>query len=194
MVTISSFFKILLLLLFFALQYCIGFAIHQHENMNMCTPVVVSCWCMTISSYLSIFSPQSVRSAQFSQSVVSDSLRPHELQQSRLPCPSPTPGVYPNPCLLCWWCHPTISSYHPLLLLPSIPPSIRVFSNGSTLRMSWPKYWSFSFSISPSKEIPGLIFGMDWLALLAVQGTLKSLLQHHSPKALILQHSALFIV
>ena len=72
---------------------------------------------------------------------------------------------------------------HPLLLLPLIPPSIRVFSNESTLRMRWPKYWSFSFSIIPSKEIPGLIFRMDWLDLLAVQGTLKSLLQHHSSKA-----------
>ena len=82
---------------------------------------------------------------------------------------------------------------HPLLLLPLIPPSIRVFSNESTLRMRWPKYWSFSFSISPSKEYPGLIsFRMDWLDLLAVQGTLKSLLQHHSSKASILQHSAFF--
>ena len=83
----------------------------------------------------------------------------------------------------------------PLLLLPPIPPSIRVFSNESTLRMRWPKYWSFSFSIIPSKEIPGLIsFRMDWLDLLAVQGTLKSLLQHHSSKASILQHSAFFTV
>ena len=82
---------------------------------------------------------------------------------------------------------------HPLLLLPSIPPSIRVFSNESTLGMRWPKYWSFSFSIIPSKEIPGLIsFRMDWLDLLAVQGTLKSLLQHHSSKASILWHSAFF--
>ena len=82
-----------------------------------------------------------------------------------------------------------------LLLLPTIPPSIRVFSNESTLRMRWPKYWSFSFSISPSNEHPGLIsFTMDWLDLLAVQGTLKSLLQHHSSRALILQPSASFIV
>ena len=81
----------------------------------------------------------------------------------------------------------------PLLLLPSILPSIRVFSNESTLRMRWPKYWSFSFSIIPSKEIPGLIsFRMDWLDLLAVQGTLKSLLQHHSSKASILRRSAFF--
>ena len=84
---------------------------------------------------------------------------------------------------------------HPLLLLPPLPPSIRVFSNESTLRMKWPKYWSFSFNISPSNEHPGLIsFGMDWLDLLAVQETLKSLLQHHSSKASILQHSAFFTV
>ena len=84
---------------------------------------------------------------------------------------------------------------HPLLLLPSIPPSIRVFSNESTLRMRWPKYWRFSFSIIPSKEHPGLIsFRMDWLDLLAVQGTLESLLQHHSSKASILRCSAFFIV
>ena len=83
----------------------------------------------------------------------------------------------------------------PLLLLPPIPPSIRIFSNESTLRMRWPKYWSFSFSISPSNEQPGLIsFRMDWLDLLAVQGTLKSLLQHHSSKASILWYSAFFIV
>ena len=82
----------------------------------------------------------------------------------------------------------------PLLLLPPIPPSIRVFSNESTLPIRWPKCWSFSFSIIPSKEIPGLIFRMDWLDLLAVQGTLKSLLQYHSSKASVLWHSAFFIV
>ena len=84
---------------------------------------------------------------------------------------------------------------HPLLLLPPTPPSIRIFSNESALRMRWPKYWSFSFSISPSNEHPRLIsFGMDWLDLLAVQGTLKSLLQHHSSKASILWCSAFLIV
>ena len=84
---------------------------------------------------------------------------------------------------------------HPLFLLPPIPPSIRVFSNESTLRKRWPKYWSFSFSIIPSKEIQGLIsFRMDWLDLLAIQGTLKSLLQNHSSKASILWHSAFFTV
>ena len=85
--------------------------------------------------------------------------------------------------------------HHPLLFLSPIPPNIRVFSNESTLRMRWPKYWSFSFSISPSKEHPGLIsFRMDWLDLLAVQRTLKSRLQHHSSKASILRHSAFFTV
>ena len=83
---------------------------------------------------------------------------------------------------------------HPLLLLPPIPPSIKVFSNESTLRMRWPKYWSFSFNISPSNEHPGLIFRMDWLDLLAAQGTLKSLLQHHSSKTSVLRHSAFFTV
>ena len=91
-----------------------------------------------------------------------------------------------------------IQPSHPgssLLLLPPIPPSIRVFSDKSALRMRWPKYWSFSFSISPSNEHPGLIsFTMDWLDFLAVQGTLKSLLQHHTSKASILQHSAFFTV
>ena len=92
--------------------------------------------------------------------------------------------------------HSVVSdSLRPLLLLPPIPPSIRVFPSESTLRMRWPKYWSFSFSISPFHEHPGLIsFRMDWLDLLVVQGTLKSLLQHHSSKASILQHSAFFIV
>ena len=84
---------------------------------------------------------------------------------------------------------------HPLVVLPPIPPSIRVFSNESTLRMRWPKYWSFSFSISPFNEHPGLIsFRMDWLDLLAVQGTLKSLFQHHTSKASMFQHSAFFTV
>ena len=89
-------------------------------------------------------------------------------------CPSPTPRVYSNSCPLSWWCHPTISfSVPPLLLLPSTFPRIRVFSNESALRIRWPKYWIFSFSISPPNEHPGLIsFRMDWLDLLAVQGTL----------------------
>ena len=131
---------------------------------------------------------------QFS-SVTSDSLRPHGLQHARLPCPSPTPGVHLNPCPLNQWPSNHLILCCPLLLPPSIFPSIRVFSNESVLHIRCPKYWIFSFSISPSKEIPGLIsFRMDWLDLLAVQGTLKSLLQHHSSKASIFQHSAFFIV
>ena len=98
-----------------------------------------------------------------------------------LPVPS-TPGVHPNTCPLSQWGHPNhLILCHPLLLLPSIFPSIRAFSNESALCMRWPKYWSFSFNISPSNEHPGLIsFRMDWVHLLAIQGTLKSLLQHHT--------------
>ena len=135
-------------------------------------------------------------SVQFSHSIVSDSLQPHELQHARPPCPSPTPGVHSDSTSI----ESVMPSSHlilccPLLLLPPIPPSIRVFPNESTLRRRCPKYWSFSFSIILSKEIPELIsFRMDWLELLAVQGTLKSLLQHHSSKTSILQHSAFFTV
>ena len=134
-------------------------------------------------------------SVQFSCSVMSDSLRPHELQHTRPPCPSSTPkftqthvhrvgdAIQPS--------HPLSSPSPPVLN----PPSIRVFSNESTIHMRWPEYWSFSFSIIPSKEIPGLIsFRRDWLDLLTVQGTLKSLLQHHSSKASILRRSAFFTV
>ena len=135
-------------------------------------------------------------SVQFSHSVVSNSLRPHESPHARPPCPSPAPKVYSNSCLSSRWCHPAISSsVVPFSSCPQIPPSIRIFSNESTLCMRWPKYWSFSFSISPSNELPGLIsFRMDWLDLLAVQGTLKSLLQHHSSKAAILWCSTFIIV
>ena len=133
-------------------------------------------------------------SVQFSPSVMSDSLRPHGLQDARLPCLSPAPGACSNSCPLSQWCHPTISSCHPLLLPPSVIPSIRVFSNESVLHIMWPKDWSFSFSIHPSNEYSGLISSrMDWLDLLAVQRTLKSLLHHHSSKVSILQHSAFFI-
>ena len=127
---------------------------------------------------------------------MSDSLWPHRLQHTRPPCPSPTPGVYSNFCplksvmpsnrlILCY----------ALLLLPSIFPSIRVFSNESDLCIRWPKYWSFSFIINPSSEYSGLIsFKMDWLDLLVFQRTLKSLLQCHSSKASILWCSAFLIV
>ena len=140
--------------------------------------------------------PKSLSSVQFSHSVVSDSLWPHELQHARPPCSSPTPGVHPNPHPS-RWCHPAISSsVVPFFSCPQeIPPSIRVFSNESTLHTRWPKYWSFSFSIIPSKEHPGLIsFRMDWLDLVAVQGTLKSLLQYHSSNPSILWLSAFFTV
>ena len=123
-------------------------------------------------------------------------MRPHEPEHARSPCPSPNSQSLPklvsveslmpsNHLILC----------HPLLLLHSIFPYIRVFSNESALGIRWPKYWGFSFNISPSNEHPGLIsFRMDWLDLLAVQGTLESLLQHHSSKASFLQCSAFFIV
>ena len=131
-----------------------------------------------------------ILSVQFSHSVMSDSLWPHESQHARPPCPSPTPGVYSNPCPSSWWCHPTISS------------SVVPFSSQHQGLFQWvnsshevSKCWSFSFSISPSNEHPGLIsFRMDWLTLLAVQGTLKSLLQNHSSKASIFQRSTFFIV
>ena len=134
-------------------------------------------------------------SVQLSHSVVSNSLRPHESQTPGLPVHHQLPKftqthihrVSDGSSHLILCC--------PLLLLPPIPPRIRVFSNESTLRVRWSKYWSFSFSISPSNEHPGLIsFRMDWLDLLAVQGTLKSLLQHHSSKASILRCSAFFKV
>ena len=131
----------------------------------------------------------------FSCSVVSNSLRPHESQHARPPCPSPTPSP-PKPMSI----KSMMPSTHlilcrPLLLLPSIFPSIRVFSNQSALCIRWPKYWSFSFNISPANEHPRLIsLRMDWLELLAIQGTLKSLLQHHNSKASILRRSAFFIV
>ena len=134
-------------------------------------------------------------SVQFSRSVMSDSLRPHGSQhqaslsitnsQSSLKLMSIESVMPSNHLILCY----------PLLLLPSIFPSIRVFSNESVLHIRWSKYWSFSFSISPCNEYSGLIsFRMDWLDLLDVQGTLKSLLQHHSSKASILWCSAFFIV
>ena len=132
----------------------------------------------------------------FSCSVMSDSFQPHGLHHTRLPCSSPSPracsnslsidSVMPsNHLILC----------HPLLLLPSIFPSIRVFSNELALCIRWPKYWGFNFRISPSNEYSGLIsFRIDWFDFLAVQGTLKSLLQHHSSKASILWCSAFFMV
>ena len=145
--------------------------------------------------FLLSLSPSPSLSVQFSCSVMSDSLQPHEMQYTRTPCPSPTPEVYPNSCPSIKLVTPSshLILYRPLLLLPSIPPTIRVFSNESILCIRWPKYWSFNFSISPSKEYSGLISG-DGLELLAVQGTLKSLFQHHTSKASILQCSAFLTV
>ena len=132
---------------------------------------------------------------QFSHSIVSDSLWPHGLQHAWLPCLSPTPRECSNSCPWSQWCHPTIpSSVVPFSFHPTIFPSIRVLSNESVLLIRWTKYWNFHFSISPSNEHSGLIsFRIDWLDL-AVQGTLKSLLQHHSSKASVLQWSGFFIV
>ena len=116
-------------------------------------------------------------SVQFSCSVMSSSLQPHRLPNARLPCPSPTSGAYSNSCPSSRWCHPTnhLILCRPLLLLPSVFPSIRVFSKESVLHIRWPKYWSFSFSISPSSKYSGLIpFRMDWLDPLVVQRILNS--------------------
>ena len=122
---------------------------------------------------------------------MSNSLQPHGLQHARLPCSSPTPGACPSSCPLSWWCHPTISSS----VIPFSSCLQSFPASGSVLRIRWPKYWSFSFSISPSNDYSGLIsFSMDWFDLLAVQGTLKTLLQHHSSKASVLWHSVFFMV
>ena len=133
-------------------------------------------------------------SVQFSCSVMSDSLWPHGLQHSRLPCLW-APGACSNSCPLSWWCHPTISSSTvPFSSCLQSFPASGVFSNESVLHIRWLKYWNFSFSISPSNEYSGLIsFRFDWFYLFAVQGTLKSLLQHHSSKASILRCSACFM-
>ena len=124
---------------------------------------------------------------------MSNSLRPHESQHARPPCPSPTPGVHSDSHPSSQWCHPAISSsVIPFSSCPKSLPASKSFPMSQLF--AWPKYWSFSFSIIPSKEIPELIsFRMAWLDLLAVQGTLKSL-QHHSSKASILQCSAFFVV
>ena len=145
--------------------------------------------------FTSVVFPSSVTSVQFSLSVMSDSLRPHGLQDTRLPCSSPTPRACSNTCLSSWWCYPTFSSsVVPFFsCLQSFPAS--VFSNESVLHIRWSKYWRFRFSFSPSNKYSGLIsFRIDWFDLFAVQGTLKSLLQHYSSKASILWHSAFFMV
>ena len=134
--------------------------------------------------------------SQFSRSVMLDSLQHHGLQQARLPCPSPTPGAYSNSGPLHQWCHPTISSsVVPFSSHFQSFPASGSFQMSRFLSGGQRKYWSFSFSISPSNEYLGLIsFRIDWFDLPAVQETFKSLLQHHSSKASILQRSAFFIV
>ena len=127
--------------------------------------------------------------------VMLDSLWPCGLQHARLPCPSPTPGVYSKSCPSSQWCHPTISSWCPLVLLPSTFSSNKAFSNGSALHIGWSKYQCSRFRISPFNEYSGRISSrIDWFDLLAVQGSLKSLLQHHSFKVSVLQCSAFFMV
>ena len=154
-------------------------------------------WPLSIDSYRDkICRTENNICFEFSCSVVSDSLWPHGLQHAMPRCPSPTPGVYSNSCPLSWQWHPILSSsVIPFSSCLQSFPASESFSNDSAFHIRWPKYWSFSFNISPSNEYSGLIsLRMDWLDLLAVQGTLKSLLQHHSSKASILQHSALFRV
>ena len=134
-------------------------------------------------------------SVQFSRSVMSDSLRPHGLQHARPPCPTNSWSLLKLMSIQSMMSSNQLILCRPLLLPPSIIPSIRVFSNESALCIRWPKYWSFSFSISSSNEYSELIsFRIVWSDLLAVQGTLKSLLQNHSSKTLILQCSAFFVV
>ena len=171
----------------------------MHSNVPNVYPIFhILCFENTLCIFLSCSSLKyysQFSSAQYSRSVMSSSLRPREFQH---------PGLPVHHYLLEFTqthvhrIGDAIKPSHPLLplfLLPPIPPNIRVFSNESALHMRWPKHWSFSFSIIPSKEHPGLTsFRMDWLDLFVVQGTLKSLLQHHSSKASILQHSAFFIV
>ena len=125
---------------------------------------------------------------------MSNFLQPYGLWHTRLPCRSLSPKACSNSCPLSWWCHPTISSSVASFSCLNLSQH-QGLSGESALHIRWPKYWSFSFSISPSNEYSGFIsFRIDWFDLLAVQGTLKSLLQHHSSKASILQHSAFFIV
>ena len=142
-------------------------------------------WCFLGFSFLSFVVVQSLSCVQL--------FAMPGTAASQAPLSSLSPGVCSNSCPLSWWCHSTISSCLPLLLLPSIFSSIRVFSNESALHIRWPKYWRFSFSISPSNEYSGLTsFRIDWSDLLAVQGTLRSLIQHHNSKASILRCSAFF--
>ena len=183
-------------MIFFKTQFCHALKyFYDLTFLFFFPPLCVQIWILFFHSRIPNIEYQ-FSSVQFSCSVVSTLCDPLELQHPRPPCPSPTPGGYSNSCPLSWWCQPTISSsLVPLSYPPSIFPGIRVFSNESVLCIMWSKYWSFSFSISPLNAYSGLIsFRMDWLDLLAIQGTLKSFLQHHSSKASILQCLAFFIV
>ena len=166
---------------------------HQFSSVQLLSHIrfFATSWTAACQASLSITNSQSFHSVQ-SLSCVQLYATPRTAA-SQPPCSSPTTRVYSNSRSSSRWYHPTILSCHPLLLLPSIFP--RVFSNESVLRIRWPKDWSFSFSIGLSNEDSGLIsFRMDWLDLLAGQGTLKSLLLYHSSKAPILQCSAFFTV
>ena len=159
-------------------------AFHWPEELY-CISLVTNRWHIFVSMQSSSYSVQLTRVQLFATPWIT----------ACQACPSPTPGVYPNSCPLSRWCHPTISSsVVPFSsCLQSFPAS--VFSNDSAVHIRWPKYWSFSLNISASNEHPGLIsFRMDWLDLLAVQGTLKSLPQHHISKSTILRCSAFFII
>ena len=179
------------LFVFFILKYALSGWFHiSHDRKN------IAFWNLIIFMKKLIFLLYSVlMCVHVSHSVMSYSLQPHGLQHARPPCPSPTPGVYSNSCPLSQWCHPNISfSVVPFSSRLQSFPDQGLFK-WAVLHIRWPKYWSFSFSISPSSEYSGLVsFRMDLLDLLPVQGTHKSLLQHHSSKASILRHSAFFIV
>ena len=167
----------------------------QRVGHNWATKHTAQLYNISLGISLLVLSSVSLFNLLVVQSVMSNSLWPHGLQHARLPCPSPSPRVCSNSCPLSWWCHLTISSSatppHPPP--PLIFPLIRVFFNELALRIRWPK--SCSFSTSPSNEYSGLIsLTIDWFDLLAVQGTLRNLFQHHSLKALILWHSAFFMV
>ena len=157
----------------------VGTTEHSNEILISVTPWQEEVW--------SLFYKREIFQFSSVHSVVSESLQPHALQHCRLPCPSRTPRACSNSCPSSWWWHPTISSFViPFSCLQFFPAS-GSFLNESVLCIRWPKDWSFSFSISPSNEYLGLIsFRFDWLDLLAIQETLKSLLQHHSSKASIL--------
>ena len=161
----------------------------------MCPPLKL-CGKIKFCKSITFWSQSFVDSVQFGRSVMSNSLWPHGLQHTRLPCPSPTPRVYSNSYPLNRWCHPTISSsVIPFSSCPQSLPASGSFPMSQFFALGGQSTGSFSFNISPSSEHPGLIsFMMNWLDLLAVQGTLKSLLWHHSSKASILWHSAFFMV